>query len=165
MNESKKETGDTGPLPPGWTYKPYQYSSGVSLCQQAGQWHEYTTVVQSHYQVPGSSDGPLDRTDVWVICVKCGSIVKPAELLPPPMAVSEDHPSVESQWCVLSGTRQWSDFLNSDPVRDINAQGLSPKRIFISDDVIQELRGHPRMIDRHIKSGRRTLDRITGVGS
>ncbi|HMD96491.1 MAG TPA: major capsid protein [Terriglobia bacterium] len=56
----------------------------------------------------------------------------------------------------LSGTSQWSDYINSDPVSAVEAQkttikkavGKTPNTLAVSYPVFATLRQHPRIIDR-----------------
>ncbi len=56
----------------------------------------------------------------------------------------------------LSGTSQWSDYVNSDPVPTVEsaketiqqATGALPNRLFLPRPVFRTLRNHPRIIDR-----------------
>jgi len=38
--------------------------------------HNYTTVVTKTNTVPGLSVTNLDRTEVYVVCTKCGDVIK-----------------------------------------------------------------------------------------
>ncbi len=61
-----------------------------------------------------------------------------------------------SQNATLSGSTQWSDYQNSDPVLAVEtrketiqqATGLLPNRLQMSRPVFRALRNHPRIIDR-----------------
>jgi hypothetical protein len=61
-----------------------------------------------------------------------------------------------TQNATLSGTSQWSDYTNSDPVTEILAQrrtvqqqiGEFPNSLLLSQPVFDVLRNHPRIIDR-----------------
>lgn len=61
-----------------------------------------------------------------------------------------------SQNTTLSGTSQWSDFVNSDPFLVIdqkkttirNATGVLPNRMLIPEVVYLTIRNHPKLIDR-----------------
>lgn len=44
-------------------------------CPFADLAHNYTTVVVQHYQVPGNSGEPLDRSYTFVVCTKCGDVI------------------------------------------------------------------------------------------
>jgi hypothetical protein len=56
----------------------------------------------------------------------------------------------------LSGTSQWSDFTNSDPILDVDeaknvvqqATGAMPNRLLLSTPVYLTIRNHPKIIDR-----------------
>jgi hypothetical protein len=66
------------------------------------------------------------------------------------------NPAVITQNTTLSGTSQWSDFTNSDPIdaiataKAVIAQqiGREPRSLLISYPVYQQLRQHPKIIDR-----------------
>jgi hypothetical protein len=66
------------------------------------------------------------------------------------------NPAVVTQNATLSGTSQWSDFTNSDPVAAVEAQkstiqqqvGQIPNALLVSYPVFQQLRSHPQIIDR-----------------
>ena len=45
-------------------------------CSFANGSHNYTTVVQQHFKVPGPENEPLDRTYTVVICTKCGDVLE-----------------------------------------------------------------------------------------
>lgn len=61
-----------------------------------------------------------------------------------------------SQNSTLSGTSQWSDFVNSDPFLVVdqkkttirNSTGLMPNQMVIPEQVFLTLRNHPKLIDR-----------------
>ncbi|MGA2631762.1 MAG: hypothetical protein ABSG54_16310 [Terriglobia bacterium] len=65
-------------------------------------------------------------------------------------------PSVITQSATLSGTSQWSDYTNSDPIQAIENQkptilkqvGQLPNSILVSYPVFLALRNHPKIIDR-----------------
>jgi len=64
--------------------------------------------------------------------------------------------SVITQSATLSGTSQWSDYTNSDPITAIEDQkatilkqiGHLPNSILVSYPVFKALRNHPKIIDR-----------------
>jgi hypothetical protein len=65
-------------------------------------------------------------------------------------------PSSVSQTATLSGTSQWSDYVNSDPIAAVEgykttvkkAIAMSPNTLLVSYPVYAVLRQHPRIIDR-----------------
>ena len=65
-------------------------------------------------------------------------------------------PTVITQSTTLSGTSQWSDFTNSDPITAIEDQkatilkqiGQLPNSLLVSYPVFKALRNHPKIIDR-----------------
>ncbi len=64
--------------------------------------------------------------------------------------------SVITQSTTLSGTSQWSDFTNSDPIAAVEAEkaaiqkqiGQPPNSMLVSYPVYLELRQHPKILDR-----------------
>ena len=65
-------------------------------------------------------------------------------------------PAVVTQTTALSGTSQWSDFSNSDPIAAIETQkstiqkqiGQPPNALVVGYPVFLQLRQHPKIIDR-----------------
>jgi hypothetical protein len=65
-------------------------------------------------------------------------------------------PAVITQTATLSGTGQWSDYTNSDPITAIEDQkatilkqvGHLPNSLLVSYPVFKSLRNHPKIIDR-----------------
>ncbi len=61
-----------------------------------------------------------------------------------------------TQNSTLAGTSQWSDYVNSDPIAEVEKQketiqqttGMLPNRLLLSRPVFRTLRNHPRIIDR-----------------
>lgn len=141
-------------------------------CMQMGQWHEYTTVVQRHYQIPHGSGDTLDQTEVWVVCVKCGAVVKPDEMRLSSHISTGKNVVPESASCTLSGACQWTDFVNSDPIKAIKAAiaathdetGLYPQRISASKRTFQILRNHPVFVDWFKYSDRRPIVELSELG-
>jgi hypothetical protein len=64
--------------------------------------------------------------------------------------------SVITQYTTLSGTSQWSDYTNSDPIQAIEDQkatilkqlGHLPNSLLVSYPVFKALRNHPKIIER-----------------
>ena len=73
----------------------------------------------------------------------------------------------------LSGTSQWSDYANSDPVNDVevgrssirSTTGLLPNKMILGYDVFRQLKHHPDIIDRikYVQKGIVTADLIAQV--
>jgi hypothetical protein len=71
------------------------------------------------------------------------------------LAKAATDPTVVTQSTTLSGTSQWSDFTNSDPIAAVEAQkatiqmqiGQPPNALLVSYPVFLELRQHPKIID------------------
>ena len=38
--------------------------------------HNYVTVVTKYYTIPGCTSPTLDRTRAYVVCTKCGDVIK-----------------------------------------------------------------------------------------
>jgi hypothetical protein len=65
-------------------------------------------------------------------------------------------PTIITQNAALSGTTQWSDYTNSDPIAAIEAQkttiqkqiGQLPNSLLVSQPVFLALRSHPKLLDR-----------------
>ncbi len=65
-------------------------------------------------------------------------------------------PTVVTQTATLSGTSQWSDYTNSDPLVAVEAQkaniqkqiGQLPNSLLVGYPVFQALRNHPKVLDR-----------------
>lgn len=76
-------------------------------------------------------------------------------------------------YTTLSGTAQWSDYANSDPVNDIevgrasirSTTGLTPNTLILSWDVFRKLKQHPDIIDRikYVQKGVVTADVMAAV--
>ena len=70
----------------------------------------------------------------------------------------------------LSGTSQWSDYINSDPVPVVDsaketiqqAVGVMPNVLFFSRPVFRTLRNHPRIMDRVKYTGMGVRQALTG---
>ncbi len=75
-----------------------------------------------------------------------------------------------TQNTTLSGTSQWSDYTNSDPVVEVDKQkevvqqaiGVLPNTLFLSRSVFRVLRNHPRIIDRVKYTGTGARRALTG---
>lgn len=76
-------------------------------------------------------------------------------------------------YTTLSGTSQWSDYANSDPVNDIetgraairSTTGLEPNLMILGYDVFRKLKHHPDIIDRikYVQKGVVTADVMAAV--
>ena len=76
-------------------------------------------------------------------------------------------------YTTLSGTSQWNDYANSDPVNDIevgrssirSTTGLTPNKLILGYDVFRQLKHHPDIIDRikYVQKGVVTVDILAMV--
>jgi len=76
-------------------------------------------------------------------------------------------------YTALSGTSQWSDYTNSDPVNDIevgkaairSTTGLDANTLILGYDVMRKLKHHPDIIDRikYVQKGVVTADVLASV--
>jgi hypothetical protein len=72
------------------------------------------------------------------------------------VAAKATEPTVVTQNSTLSGTSQWSDFTNSDPIKAVEDQkttiqkqvGQVPNSLLVSYPVFLALRNHPKIIER-----------------
>ncbi|MCJ7503346.1 MAG: major capsid protein [Acidobacteriia bacterium] len=72
------------------------------------------------------------------------------------VAAKATDPTVVTQNTTLSGTSQWSDFTNSDPIKAVEDQkttiqkqvGQVPNSLLVSYPVFVALRNHPKIIER-----------------
>lgn len=76
-------------------------------------------------------------------------------------------------YVALTGTAKWSDFVNSDPISDVNTAhafirlntGLTANTMVIDKDTIVTIRRHPMLLDlyKYTSGGQLTMDQIKDV--